>query len=571
MSRLAAAAAMLSVESSAVSSCLSCTVTSRAALTALDPTRTNVAFLSEDGRDGVFEFQTGDFSAAIDRDPLGGIYIKADDVASTAGAWIRQFTGPVAVDWFGAGKPGADDTAAWKGALAASHHVTARRGATYHIKGTLGAPLDGATIDLNGSTIIADWKEASGQYEAVFFIDGQDNVTIRNGKIEFTGRFNSGGSYAGLVSGIHANNADKLTVESMEITGFNRCGIVVGLLVSGPTPNCQSPKVINCHLHHNRVAGAVFGFTRNGLVQGCDLRWNGHASDPGTGYGFAGWSSGLPVNTSLIGNNASDNYRKGLDFHSGHDGVVSGNTCARNGIFGIFVEGVSGTWSITGNIVKDMLWDGRFRDSTMFGIAVGHLTGQGTRAAPTSFVISGNTISNFRLTDGSAAALYLMGRGLSYGKFMIADNVFDLGKVTHVVNTASGPSRNFGKWYDVAITGNEVTCEECTGIPFVIRGNTNRKKTFANNRLEIRAAGASAGVFVYESTLADGHTLVATGNDLSVPPAAWREAHDPIRVRRTAHETVKGNWVNGTSWRDWDGAGFISRGSQKPALPSSRR
>lgn len=84
-------------------------------IAALKGANTNVvtrAYLNVSGRNGFFVWQTGNFSARITADPLGGVYLKADAVAASAGAWVRQFAGAVRPEWFGAVGDGvADDTA----------------------------------------------------------------------------------------------------------------------------------------------------------------------------------------------------------------------------------------------------------------------------------------------------------------------------------------------------------------------------------------------------------------------------------------------------------------------------
>lgn len=97
-------------------------VATRTALKALPSALFTSAYLTEQGREGQFIWRTGDFSAQIAADPLEAVYVKADDVATTAGAWVRQ--GSWIVDglnlkWFGArGDNATDDTDAVDAAFA---------------------------------------------------------------------------------------------------------------------------------------------------------------------------------------------------------------------------------------------------------------------------------------------------------------------------------------------------------------------------------------------------------------------------------------------------------------------
>lgn len=78
------------------------TVADRTALKALDTTKYQSVLLTESGRAGTFVFTSGNYSARVTADTLEGIYIKATDTASSAGAWVRVYSGPANVKWFGA-------------------------------------------------------------------------------------------------------------------------------------------------------------------------------------------------------------------------------------------------------------------------------------------------------------------------------------------------------------------------------------------------------------------------------------------------------------------------------------
>ena len=78
----------------------------RAALKALDATKDALAYLKEDGREGIFEWTAGNFSTQITADTQEGLYLKADAIASTDGAWVRVFNGVGSLTWFGANGAG---------------------------------------------------------------------------------------------------------------------------------------------------------------------------------------------------------------------------------------------------------------------------------------------------------------------------------------------------------------------------------------------------------------------------------------------------------------------------------
>lgn len=76
----------------------------RAALAAAGNVATNGddAYLTESGREGKFVFRSASQSAGVTSDPGQGVYIaKASDLTGAGGAWVRQFDGPVKLEWFG--------------------------------------------------------------------------------------------------------------------------------------------------------------------------------------------------------------------------------------------------------------------------------------------------------------------------------------------------------------------------------------------------------------------------------------------------------------------------------------
>lgn len=81
----------------------------RAALAAIDTTKITGAYLCESGREGTWAWRTGDYAAQIAADTAEGLYLKADSVAASAGAWVRVYDGAVRPTWFGAPANGVDD------------------------------------------------------------------------------------------------------------------------------------------------------------------------------------------------------------------------------------------------------------------------------------------------------------------------------------------------------------------------------------------------------------------------------------------------------------------------------
>ncbi|WP_193602050.1 hypothetical protein [Sinorhizobium medicae] len=84
----ASEAAQAAAEAAAASANIRYAAT-RTALKAYNTNVTTLAFLGEAGRNGLYEWTAGDFSAQIAADTAEAVYIKADDTAATSGAWVR--------------------------------------------------------------------------------------------------------------------------------------------------------------------------------------------------------------------------------------------------------------------------------------------------------------------------------------------------------------------------------------------------------------------------------------------------------------------------------------------------
>jgi hypothetical protein len=100
-------------------------VASRAALAAIAATAGMVRFLAETGREGLFRFDGANLTAKVGVDPAQGVHVApVSDTTGASGAWVRVFTGPVSVKWFGAvGDDTANDGAAFTAAIAYAEAV----------------------------------------------------------------------------------------------------------------------------------------------------------------------------------------------------------------------------------------------------------------------------------------------------------------------------------------------------------------------------------------------------------------------------------------------------------------
>lgn len=141
------------------------------------------ALLTENGRDGVFFFVSGNLSAQVTADVAQGVYVApTSNVSGSAGAWVRRYSGPLDIRWFG-GK--ADCTALVGSAFNGTDNSAALASAKTVLALTLGGALhfpqgNGAyrfasrQVFTGGIKITGDgWHENPGQVGATTYIGVQ--------------------------------------------------------------------------------------------------------------------------------------------------------------------------------------------------------------------------------------------------------------------------------------------------------------------------------------------------------------------------------------------------------------
>lgn len=143
---------------------------SRTGIKALKATPDARAWLTEAGREGEFIFRAGDYTGLIAADPAEGLYLKADGIAPSAGAWVRTNPEMLALpEWFGAtgnGKTYNETTGKWDPNAGADNDTLAvqaalqwaRRGHTMKLSRWYGIypSASGTRVDLTDCRAVAD-------------------------------------------------------------------------------------------------------------------------------------------------------------------------------------------------------------------------------------------------------------------------------------------------------------------------------------------------------------------------------------------------------------------------------
>jgi hypothetical protein len=405
--------------------------------------------------------------------------------------------------------------------------------------------------------------------ESCLNIEGNDGLEISDLKLVYTGTFDLGSSYAGVISGIRVINSDYVKITNVEVTGFNYTGIIV----AGDKPYvdiayCNNVTIEKCNLHHNRVSGVSYGNTDGLKIINNVLSYNGLSTDSGTGYGCAGMSTLSPKNTQVIGNTASYNIRKGLDAHSGYNGTFKDNNVVGNGLYGIYLDGNGdiGTWEIENNTISDMILDGSIPNfTTGYGIYVGSYDGQGTDNVKTNIRLKNNKIVDCNIINaGFFAPLYILPHGLSYGYIDIIDNYINCEDISTFM-TMRNTATDAGNYYDIRIEGNEFIAASLSTLGFYVSSVKCRNLNFNLNTVEIATEYTGVSLVSVSTPSASDYTKTFIGNNLTfAKTGAWATGYIPFLLVGNDKENASDNTLNGAKIRDWNGYGFVDYGTAAP-------
>ena len=215
------------------------------------------------------------------------------------------------------------------------------------------------------------------RYESAVLIQNQNNFTVGRLTVEHAYDssdytkdnefYRKGKSYFGRSNGIYVNDSSNVTINDVRAMKFNRAGVFfssskataqeydasgkpiryssISEKVSNEVKSIGDPdvpimdgnKVTNSFLHNNRVAGVMFGYQRNFVVDNNILSYNGHVLDGGTGYGAASMAGSYNDGITYTGNYTNYNYRKGLDIHDGNKILIENNISLGDRLNGIEV------------------------------------------------------------------------------------------------------------------------------------------------------------------------------------------------------------------------------------------
>ena len=456
-----------------------------------------------------------------------------------------------------------DDTQALQNALNSGiQNIIFEENSIVKITEPLIIPNTIKNIDLNNSKITYSYEQDSENpsfNESCLNSYENNNLRISNGTIEYTGTFDFG-TYNGYISGVHTEKCNDLIIENLEVYGFNRAGITIDCYIVNNNDYAKNIIINKCYCHNNRVAGVYFGNTENLTISNCVLEENGKEGDATTGYGLAGNANNLPINTKVLHNITKNNYRKGIDFHSGFNGVIDGNICESDLLFGIYVESTKklGYWNICNNIIKNMENNSETTgaESASYGIYVGSFDSNNDEAY---FDIHNNSILNCNKSNNGNFYCFFISQNIKYSCFKIENNIIDCLNVSRIIQTNNNTMTN--KIYDIFVNNNKFKVNS-VNYAFII-ALPYRTAQFSANEIEITE------IYTYSALIqkASGNTVpnysfIVTNNiaNININDNNF-VLHNILRVQ---NEFMKNNVVNAKHYPDWNGYNYDFAGDSLP-------
>ncbi|MEL7197509.1 MAG: glycosyl hydrolase family 28-related protein [Pseudomonadota bacterium] len=146
-------------------------VSKRAALKAIEATEGEIVHLLEPRRNGLFQWVESDLREAISRDHFEGLFIAPlRDPSGSSGAWVRQYAGPVQVNWFGAIADGkTDDARSIQAALDSGASQVVLPAGTYRIASPIRVDGNVSLIGQGANLKSAAIRPDTGVLEAIQF------------------------------------------------------------------------------------------------------------------------------------------------------------------------------------------------------------------------------------------------------------------------------------------------------------------------------------------------------------------------------------------------------------------
>lgn len=276
-----------------------------AQLRARAPLPGDVIQLSEGGREGLFVWRSGDYAYPVSIDPRNGVFVKADNVAATAGAWVRAGWGDrcVPASWFGFNYT--DDTAAIQSALNLVSNLNVKcvdqGSARTFFSSTINVPA-GVRVQGNKS---GQWKQIAGTNLGELITLGDDAQLV---DIGLDGNWTQNPEVSPIRVAVRIGGANNTVVQGSKFTDFAGLGVVM----NGGKKN---------RVEHNTFRKFFTGAVQIYGAHGYDENYITHNEVSGGGWGGIGVDGS---NGNLVAFNRITGYLIG-----GREGRVTANLSGR--------------------------------------------------------------------------------------------------------------------------------------------------------------------------------------------------------------------------------------------------
>lgn len=368
-------------------------VATRAELKQVDITQFNTVYLQEAGREGWFNFRTGDYSARVAADSEEGVVIKADAIAATTGAWVREKYFDYDVQQFDSD------------GIAAVTAIEAIGGGVLRVGGGQAAPTlpttySGTVIDFDGPSVDVNFGATSGD---------ENVVAKRAWKMMHTGPHPDE-----ILTGFHIQSA---------ITGSSKNGPAsadVGLSISHIKKNAQSGAT------SGEIDGQYIVVRQGGPTPTSRQTSSDHAGllidsasfgNPGHGFIIEGALSNLDSAGNVLYSlqaqvgGIDTNW---LGFNS--DGTLSGTPLGTRYVFGFNAQMVVGQGDVAYLVEGSANWDSAFRVNATEASAVFDIRNNGE-------FWQGSGANRIKHAHNAGSAILTTGADITFATFSPASGI----------------------------------------------------------------------------------------------------------------------------------------------------
>lgn len=398
------------------------------ALLAATSTNQTAAYLTEQGREGMFVWNSSDLSARVSADPQQGVYVAPSSTPLGAnGAWVREYEAQLEANWFGASGAGTgNDVPFIQAAIDLAATLGGRtvflRPGTYQLQLRASPDGVGATcIEMkSGVTLVGEDQNLSilrlapnqlgpGTYLRIIMSQGLlQNAAIRDLQVDGNQAQQTGFTNTGNGAAILLGRSEQVAIERIVARNANGQGIQIVAPVGSVSSKIRVEGcfVSNCQGDGNSGIGIQVSQFERLIVSGNIVQDTvGNGIDL---YGENGTDRSSASNF-IVSDNIITNADNGIFPETSRSGIVTGNTMTQCRSAGIRINRINGAPSLL-QIVNNQV------DTTPTSLAI---TGDADRQS--GIMVEGNFFSNFY---GAGGGVVFGGSSANVSYVVVRNNTF---------------------------------------------------------------------------------------------------------------------------------------------------